>query len=224
MNKIYDPPYELRRIRGVAIGVGLIGILIWVIAAIVSGNAKDTFFQSYLVAFIFWCGISLGCLGWLMIQYLGGASWGVVIRRMLESGAHALVLMMALFLPIAFLGLHSLYEWADLNAVAGSKVLQQKSLYLNTGFFIVRTFIYFTIWLTLLYYLRRWSTGRDGRPGFHSVRAKPERPGVCLLWPGRHVCRDRLDYVARRGMVLDDLRFDTDCRTGRLVYGIHHLS
>lgn len=174
----YNPPADLKRYQGIAIGVGLIALLIWIASISVSGNRGELFFRTYLVAYIFWCGIALGCLGWLMIQYLGGATWGIVIRRLLESGSHTLYLMLVLFVPIA-VGLHDIYEWADAEAVQGSEVLTHKSSYLNTGFFVVRTAIYFIIWLTMFYYLKRWSCRQDetGDPAYVQYAQNLSGPG-----------------------------------------------
>jgi hypothetical protein len=174
----YNPPSDLRRYQAIAIGLGMIGLVLWVISVIATGKREETFFQTYLVAYIFWSGIALGCLGWLMIQYLGGATWGVVIRRLLESGSHTLILMLVLFVPIA-LGIDHIYEWADASAVSGSEVLSHKASYLNTGFFIVRALIYFIIWLTLLFYLRRWSHRLDetGDPAYIQYAQNLSAPG-----------------------------------------------
>ena len=87
MNKNFAAPSDLGRIQSLVIGVGLLGLVGWVIGVFTSGHAREMFFHTYLVAYVFWIGIALGCLGWLMIQYLGGATWGLVIRRILESGA-----------------------------------------------------------------------------------------------------------------------------------------
>ena len=71
----FTPPADLGRVQNISVGVGLVGIITWIIGAVVSTNSKDTFFHSYLVAFVFWTSVALGCLGLLMIQYLGGASY-----------------------------------------------------------------------------------------------------------------------------------------------------
>jgi hypothetical protein len=165
MNNEYAPPADLGRVQKIATGVGLIGIIIWIIGAVVSGHAKDTFFQSYLVAFIFWTGIALGCLGLLMIQYLGGASWGLLIRRQLEAGSHALWLMFILFLPIAIFGLYSLYDWSHdpstIQNAAEAALIKHKSPWLNKNGFLIRGIIYFAIWIGLATYLRKWSKEQD---------------------------------------------------------------
>jgi len=172
MNTNYAPPADLGRIQKIATGVGLLGLLVWIVGAVVSGTFKDTFFRSYLVAYVFWVGVALGCLGFLMIQYMGGASWGLLIRRQLEAGSHTLWLMFILFLPIAFFGVHSLYPWANPGGVEGEmkRLIDHKSPYLNWNFFTVRGFIYFTIWIGLATLLRQWSKQQDDNRDMSTVQ------------------------------------------------------
>ncbi len=63
------------------------------------------------MGYVFWLGISLGCLGLTMLHHLVGGGWGLPIRRPMESAGVTLVPLAILFLPIA-LGLTRLYEWA----------------------------------------------------------------------------------------------------------------
>jgi hypothetical protein len=164
MSTNYAAPAELGKTQGVAIGIGLLGIIGWVIGSVMSGDAKTTFFQTYLVAYVFWIGISLGCLGLLMVQYLGGGGWGLIIRRPLESASSTLWLMAVLFIPI-ILGLHSLYHWshpispdAEENV---KKLLTHKAAWLNPSGFTIRAIIYFAIWIGLMFLLRKWSASQD---------------------------------------------------------------
>jgi hypothetical protein len=99
-----------------------------------------------------------------MVQYLGGAGWGLLMRRQLEAGAHALWLMFLLFLPIAIVGLHSLYVWMDPRAItdeAKLELIKHKSAWLNQTGFLIRGVIYFAVWIGLATYLRRWSKQQD---------------------------------------------------------------
>lgn len=147
-----------RRNRGLMFGA--VGI-----AASAVGFAMEDrlqFLQSYLIAYMFWLGISLGSFGLLMLQYLSGGAWGLVARRVFEAGARTLPLMAILFLPIA-LNLEVLYLWARPEA-ASDAILQAKAAYLNPQFFYIRAGIYFAIWITLTTILTRWSKAQDEAP------------------------------------------------------------
>src|SRR5438128_8819286 len=98
---------------------------------------RQQFFRSYLMAYVFWLGIPLGCFGIVMIHHLVGGTWGFVIQRPLESAIRTFPVMALLFLPI-LLGIPDLYSWARPDALAHDEILRQKALYLNTPFFVLR--------------------------------------------------------------------------------------
>src|SRR5882672_11208095 len=89
------------------------------------------FFQSYLMAYMFVLGITLGCLALGMVHQLSGGAWGVIIRRPIGAATRTLPVLTLLFLPIV-LGMRHLYVWTDPAFVAHDEVLQHKHLYLNT--------------------------------------------------------------------------------------------
>ena len=45
------------------------------------------FYQSYLMAYVFVLGASLGCLALAMIHQLSGGGWGVLVRRPMGAAA-----------------------------------------------------------------------------------------------------------------------------------------
>src|SRR5436309_6317288 len=118
------------------------------------------FLQSYLMAYMFVLGITLGCLALGMVHQLSGGAWGVVIRRPIGAATRTLPVLTLLFLPIA-LGVHHLYSWTDAGLVARDDVLRHKQLYLNVPFFLVRAAIYFAVWNALTYFLNAWSLEQD---------------------------------------------------------------
>ena len=120
----------------------------------------DQFFRSYLFAFVFWSGIPLGSLAILMLQYLTGGAWGIMIRRLLEASTRTLPILAALFVPI-FFGMQHLYEWAQPEKVKADKILQHKAPYLNIPFFALRTVVYFLAWYSLIYFFNKWSQQQD---------------------------------------------------------------
>ncbi|HWQ53306.1 MAG TPA: hypothetical protein VN442_06455 [Bryobacteraceae bacterium] len=138
------------------------GLLVGIVALLISGAGAifwpDRFFQAYLASYMIYLGLSLGCLALLMLQYLTGGAWGLVVRRLCEAAARTLPLLALLFVPIA-IGIPWLYHWSHPEAVAGDAILRHKSLYLNVPFFLVRAAVYFAGWFTLAWLLER--SGRE---------------------------------------------------------------
>jgi hypothetical protein len=171
-------PPQFQRLRFQAAGVGVVALAICVAGGLTN---PSQFFQSYLEGYLFWIGLSLGCLGILMLYYLVGGSWGVPVLRLLEAGARTLPLMALLFLPFA-VGMRSLYPWARPEELASNRLIQEKQIYLNLPGFWIRTAVYFAIWLTLAWLLNRWSLAQDRRADLAlAVREKTlSAPGLIL--------------------------------------------
>lgn len=139
--------------------LGIIGLVLSVILVPLNGGLEG-FFESYLVAFIFWIGLTLGSLFLLMLQHLAGGPWGAIARRFLEAGASNIYMMAILFIPV-LIGLRSLYIWTDADYVAAHHIVELKKGYLNIPFFIVRSLVYFATWGVLVTLFRRWSKRQD---------------------------------------------------------------
>lgn len=150
MNQSQVPPV-LNRLQTLALIVGGVGLVLLVIGWFLS---PAQFLQAYLVGYILWTQVALGCLAILMIYTMTGGGWGYVTQRILRAGMLTLPLLAVLFLPL-LLGLPALYEWARPDVVAHDELLQHKSLYLNVPFFIARAVLYFVVWIGLAFLLNR---------------------------------------------------------------------
>jgi hypothetical protein len=171
-------PAELTRIQTIALVAGAIGI-----AASFAGAFLDRtqFFRSYLVAFLFWTGITLGSFAIAMLHHLTGGAWGIVTRRVLEAAARTLPLIAVAFLPI-LVGLPHLYLWARPEAVAGDPLLEHKAPYLNPAAFATRAAGYFLVLGAIAFLLDRWSREQD-RTGAPELRRRMRLlagPGLAL--------------------------------------------
>jgi len=187
----FEVPASVDRTRQRALVAGVVGV-----AAMLLGLFVDTpqFYRSYLVAFIFWSNLGLGCLGLLMVQHLSGGQWGLVIRRLLESGAKCLLLMAVLFLPLLF-GLPHVYEWAQPDAVAKDAVLQHKAPFLNVPFWVGRTLFYFVVWGAMALLLSKWSSEQDAAPGRPYDRRFGKLSGPGLVVFGLTVSLASVDWM-----------------------------
>ena len=142
----------------------------------------DQFFRSYLLAFIYWVGLTLGSLLLLMVHHLVGGRWGFASRRLLEGGTRTMLLMFVLGIPV-LLGIHELYEWSHEDVVASDEILQKKAVFLNPTFFVIRYVIYFLIWGALAVRLNRWTAEQDSTTDTSATRRMQvlSGPGVCVF-------------------------------------------
>jgi len=157
-------------------------------------HSPTQFFRSYLFAFVFWVGAALGCSAILMLHHLVGGRWGFPLRRCLESGTRTLYLMAVLAVPLLF-GLRFLYRWADPQEVKLDAMLQYKAPYLNVPFFILRTALYFIIWIAVAHFLNKWSLEQDetADPGLTARLQNLSGPGLVIF--GLTVTYASVDWV-----------------------------
>lgn len=169
---------DLERTGRRALVVGVAGLAACAVGAYLS---PAQFFRSYLWAYLFYSGLTLGCLALNMLQYLTGGAWGLVIRRVLESASRTLPLLALLFLPV-LLGIPRLYEWSHPEVVARDALLQHKSAYLNVPFFIARAVAYFALWMLFAYFLNKWSSEQDqsGSPSLARSLQRISGPGLIV--------------------------------------------
>jgi hypothetical protein len=176
----YRAPASIDRIRQRALFAGVVGLVICVIGIV---KAPDRFFPSYLLAFMFVLGLSLGSLGLLMLQHLTGGNWGIIIRRPLESATRALALVAVLFVPI-FFGMKHLYAaWLNAPASGEGSLSEFQRTYFTANGFRTRAIVYFVIWGILVFLFNRWSREQDANPEDIAVRRRFKMlagPGIIL--------------------------------------------
>jgi hypothetical protein len=191
MNTVETLQPGIARLQKTALVVGAAALVLCVAAGL---RSPTQFFRSYLLAFVFWIGLPLGCSAILMLHHMVGGTWGFPLRRLLESGTKTLWLMGLLILPILF-RLPALYSWADPSKVKVNPVLQYKQPYLNVPFFVARTVVYFAAWMALAYFLNKWSSQQDetGEPGL--TRRLQSLSGPGLLIYGLTVTFASVDWV-----------------------------
>jgi hypothetical protein len=117
----------------------------------------ELFFQSYLIAFLFWFGIAMGSLAILLVHQLSGGVWGRAVQPYLTPAVRLIPVMALFFIPI-ILGLKSLYPWAaDPHVVHGAK-----AVWLSLPFFLGRTIFYWVGWILLSFWIDKKKIGGPG--------------------------------------------------------------
>jgi len=163
MNKadLMAPPVA-QTIQQRSLIIGVVAAALSIVGAFV---APSSFYSAYLTGYMFWLGLSLGCMAILMLYHLVGGGWGTVIRRIMEAGMMTLPLMFVLFIPI-LLNLPKLYFWArPEERIKDPKIAEIAHVYLNFNDILLRYVVYFALWFGMAFLLNRWSTEQDTSEG-----------------------------------------------------------
>src|ERR1700748_2641686 len=140
-------------------------------------EGRNHILRAYLLGYMTCFGFAGGGLAMLMLQYVSGGKWGLVLRRPLEAMTRTIWLVGLMFVPIIILWKH-LYQWAAFptaEAVAQAlsnhavtleqaMTLNAKRAMLNPGAAIFQTVFIFAILLLFTFLLNKWSIERDADP------------------------------------------------------------
>lgn len=189
---------------------------------------------AYLIGFLFWWQITIGCLGLLALFHLVAARFGRAALPHLASGAAMAPLMALLFVPIAT-NVPAVFPWARDDAnnadrhiarrhrpteaddeqpfaspfyrALASENWPTKNDYLSTRPFVMRATGYFVIWLAIAWLLGRRTIKMAGSAGPPSP---PSRPGQGLSGAALVVVVFTASFAAIDwGMSLDPHWFST---------------
>ena len=161
MTRVDDVRAGLRRLQW---GGLLIGIFAGVLCAFGASMSMTSFARAWLMAFVLWWEVAIGCLALACIWRMTGGAWGFVSRPFFEAGVRTLPLMALAFVPIA-LNLDRIYPWHQTGYLAAHEHTENRQLYLEESFFLWRAAGYFAIWMFFGLILT-WSRRVDefGRP------------------------------------------------------------
>ena len=166
------------KLTRIALLVGITGLLIagyGIYSGLTTSYSRHII--SWLIGFSFWFAVIIGMLFLIMISYIFGAKWSIILRRQLEHGIGAFPYLFVIFLPLALIpwfytedpGI--LWKWMNPDKVipgdqtVGSDVLyQHKAGYLNLSFFTFRVVAFFACWTFLAGRFRKYSFEMDKNP------------------------------------------------------------
>lgn len=192
----------------------------------------DHVLRAYLLAFMLCFGLAGGGLCMLMLQYVSGGKWGLILRRPLEAMTRTLPLVVVLFVPLLAFG-KRLWLWAAFpshdaveNGLANHLLnegqahsLEWKRVMLSPGSVIVQFIVIFGFMAVWGYFLNRWSVERDADPArgsqasFEFWRIRSENlSGIGILI-----------YCALLTAVAIDLVMSLDITWYSTMYGLIYL-
>lgn len=155
----------LVRMGAIAFGIGVLLCAGGLFGGLVKSTDPETpmrlLFQSYLIGYIFWFGVTAGPVAILLLHNTVGGGWGFVLKRQLTAATQNLPLMALLAVPLIF-GFKYLYPWAQsAEEIAKHPVVefQQKVFggWMTVPFVIVRLVIYFAVLMLLARAMNNWT-------------------------------------------------------------------
>ena len=149
--------------------------------------------RGYLIAWLFWLGISLGSCALTWLHNLTGGKWGRAIRLELAAASQVLPLLAIGVIPI-LMNLTELYEWARPDVVAHDALLQKKTGWLNPTFFVVRTVAYFSLWIGLGMAVTRLRRKAQTNPTFETEHALRFYSAMAIVAYGLSITLAAVDY------------------------------
>jgi hypothetical protein len=185
-----------------ALIVFAVATLISLLAFSWSHEGRNHLLRAYLLGYMICFSFAGGGLVVLMLQYVSGGKWGLLLRRPLEAMTRTIWLVGAMFVPVIFFWKH-LYQWAAFptagavaEALANHAVtleqamtLNAKRAMLNPVAVIIQTALIFGILWLFQHLLNKWSVERDAdpergtEPSYDRWRIKFENlsgPGILL--------------------------------------------
>lgn len=158
------------------------GVLIVALVICVGAYFLDPriFYQSYLIAFLFWSGFAIGALGLLLLHRVTGGRWGAAAETVSAAAAATLPLGLLLVVPLIS-GLRELYPWARPEVLAHDHILQHRQAYLNPGFFTARAIFYFVLWMILATVCTGWLRQRRLRTPGPTMPVNKAVPALGLI-------------------------------------------
>lgn len=125
---------------------------------------KNRPWSAFYVAALFSFLIALGVLAFYAIQRASQAGWSPLLFRVMEGITAYLIpgaAILFLFFVLSSMHLNHLFVWMDADVVAHDKLIQNKSGYLNSPFFLLRALFFMGGWIFYRQLSRKYSLAQD---------------------------------------------------------------
>ena len=144
-------------------------------------NAERAWY-SYLIADLFFLGLGIGATVFLVLHYLSGSGWFVLVRRVLEGLSNHLKVTTVTTL-VLFFGLSYIYPWTDQAMMEADHFLHHKVGYFSTSFWGLRVLVFMGILVFFSTKILNNSLRQDSEGGVElRNKQKPLSAGFLVLF------------------------------------------
>ncbi len=154
MEATYKPSRSVKIAAALMLLVGVV--------AVITGFTTDPSrtWANLLLNNLFFLTISIGALMFYSLQYITNSSWSAMFQR-IPLALGAFLPVAAILMLLLYFGLPDIYKWAQPGITETDKLIAHKSPFLNVPFYMIRIVVYFVLWISLAYALRKFSLKED---------------------------------------------------------------
>lgn len=151
-------------------------------------GGREVAYSGWTIAFWYTLGLALFGAIFIAISHVSGSGWHTTLKRVPEAmmAYFPVAAIVALVLLSSFLfAKPSFYEWAHFehHGDLHSDLIEGKIAYLNVPFFIIRTVLYFGVWIAAAWALVRLSRKQDVDGDLkHTFNARKISAAFCVLF------------------------------------------
>ncbi|MFN2395433.1 MAG: hypothetical protein ABR597_07070 [Bacteroidales bacterium] len=141
----------------------LFAVLILIgIVAVITGFLTDTqrTWNNILINNYYFITIAIGATLFYSLQYITNSGWSALIQR-IPLALGAFLPAGAVLMLLLYFGLPQIYEWAHPGITETDKLIAHKAPFLNIPFFMIRIVLYFAIFLSVAFILRKYAKLED---------------------------------------------------------------
>jgi hypothetical protein len=188
MNLNYTLSPKTKNICLGLIGVGLVITLIGIFKHASSPVQVQRVWSNIWVNIFFFFSISLLATFFYAVQYAAEAAWAVAYKRIMEAVMKFLpvgALLVFTYCLLGVFGVHHTWKWLDKAVVAGDKVLQNKSSFLNPAMFLGMSAVFLIAYVVYQQWTCKVSLEADaGGDGVQYWKTNKTRAAIFLVFFG----------------------------------------
>ncbi len=158
MENHYTIPKNLKL---VSIALIIVGAII-IVYSFITQPARA--WANLLLNNYYFLSLAIGASFFFAIQYITQSGWSSMFKRVPEA-MMTYIPYAGIIMLLLYFGMHDLYHWTHAEAIETDVLIQHKSAYLNTPFFLIRLVVVFIVWTIMIQLLKRASLAEDRNGG-----------------------------------------------------------